>query len=104
MTLETRRVILREWNENDVENLVEGLNNIEVSKSVERQILQENDIAIIDFTGYLENEKWNSTPDLSWRDRYRILDPINGGVMGLKPNFNTWNDATIIKLEEVENG
>ena len=53
---------------------------------------------------YLENEKWNSTPHLSWRDRYRILDPINGGVMGLKPNFNTWNDATIIKLEEVENG
>jgi ribosomal-protein-alanine N-acetyltransferase len=32
MTLETRRLILREWNENDVEDLVEGLNNIEVSK------------------------------------------------------------------------
>jgi len=32
MTLETSRLILREWNENDVEDLIEGLNNIEVSK------------------------------------------------------------------------
>jgi RimJ/RimL family protein N-acetyltransferase len=31
MTLETRRLILREWYESDVEDLVEGLNNIEVS-------------------------------------------------------------------------
>ena len=32
MTLETIRLVLRVWNENDVEDLVEGLNNIEVSK------------------------------------------------------------------------
>lgn len=32
MRLETKRLILREWNINDVDNLVEGLNNIEVSK------------------------------------------------------------------------
>jgi RimJ/RimL family protein N-acetyltransferase len=32
MALETKRLILREWNENDVEDLVEGLNNMEVSK------------------------------------------------------------------------
>jgi len=32
MTLETKRLILREWNEDDVEDLIEGLNNIEVSK------------------------------------------------------------------------
>lgn len=32
MTLETKRLVLREWNENDVEDLIEGLNNIEVSK------------------------------------------------------------------------
>lgn len=32
MRLETERLILREWNKTDVENLVEGLNNIEVSK------------------------------------------------------------------------
>jgi RimJ/RimL family protein N-acetyltransferase len=32
MTLETKRLILREWKENDVEDLVEGLNNIEVSR------------------------------------------------------------------------
>lgn len=32
MTLETQRLILREWNENDVEDIFEGLNNIEVSK------------------------------------------------------------------------
>ena len=31
MVLETTRLILREWNKNDVEALVEGLNNIEVS-------------------------------------------------------------------------
>lgn len=32
--LETKRLILREWNEKDVEDLIEGLNNIEVSKWV----------------------------------------------------------------------
>jgi len=32
MPLETRRLILREWDEKDIEDLVEGLNNIEVSK------------------------------------------------------------------------
>ena len=32
MTLETKRLILREWNENDLEDLFEGLNDIEVSK------------------------------------------------------------------------
>lgn len=32
MRLETERLILREWNENDVEDIIEGLNNIEVSK------------------------------------------------------------------------
>ncbi|MGE5614742.1 MAG: GNAT family N-acetyltransferase [Bacillota bacterium] len=32
MVLETKRLILREWNENDIDDLVEGLNNIEVSK------------------------------------------------------------------------
>lgn len=32
MTLETKRLVLREWNENDVEDLIEGLNNKEVSK------------------------------------------------------------------------
>ena len=32
MILETKRLILREWNLDDVDDLVEGLNNIEVSK------------------------------------------------------------------------
>jgi RimJ/RimL family protein N-acetyltransferase len=32
MVLETNRLILREWDENDIEDLIEGLNNIEVSK------------------------------------------------------------------------
>lgn len=32
MLLETKRLLLRPWNVNDVEDLVEGLNNIEVSK------------------------------------------------------------------------
>jgi len=32
MRLETERLILREWNLNDIDDLVEGLNNIEVSK------------------------------------------------------------------------
>jgi [ribosomal protein S5]-alanine N-acetyltransferase len=32
MALETKRLFLREWNQNDVEDLFEGLNNIEVSK------------------------------------------------------------------------
>lgn len=32
MRLETERLILREWEEKDVPDLVEGLNNIEVSK------------------------------------------------------------------------
>lgn len=30
--LETKRLILREWDKKDVEDLIEGLNNIEVSK------------------------------------------------------------------------
>ena len=30
--LETKRLILRDWDENDIDDLVEGLNNIEVSK------------------------------------------------------------------------
>lgn len=30
--LETKRLVLREWNKKDVEDLIEGLNNIEVSK------------------------------------------------------------------------
>ena len=29
---EVSKCILREWNENDVEDLIEGLNNIEISK------------------------------------------------------------------------
>ncbi len=32
MILETRRLILREWSDTDIEALVEGLNNMEVSK------------------------------------------------------------------------
>jgi len=32
VVLETKRLILREWNEDDVDDLVDGLNNIEVSK------------------------------------------------------------------------
>lgn len=32
MKLETKRLILREWNESDIDDLIEGLNNIEVSK------------------------------------------------------------------------
>ncbi len=32
MTLETERLILREWEEKDINDLIEGLNNIEVSK------------------------------------------------------------------------
>lgn len=32
MRLETERLILREWTLNDIDDLVEGLNNIEVSK------------------------------------------------------------------------
>lgn len=32
MELETEKLILREWNEKDIDSLVEGLNNIEVSK------------------------------------------------------------------------
>jgi len=32
MRLETNRLILREWTLNDIDDLVEGLNNIEVSK------------------------------------------------------------------------
>ena len=32
MILETKELILREWTENDVEDLIEGLNNIDVSK------------------------------------------------------------------------
>lgn len=32
MILETKRLILRDWDENDIDDLVEGLNNIEVSK------------------------------------------------------------------------
>lgn len=32
MKLETKRLILREWNEKDVDDLVEGLNNLNVSK------------------------------------------------------------------------
>jgi [ribosomal protein S5]-alanine N-acetyltransferase len=32
MKLETKRLILREWKEKDISDLVEGLNNLEVSK------------------------------------------------------------------------
>ncbi len=32
MILETKRLFLREWNENDIEDLMEGLNKINVSK------------------------------------------------------------------------
>lgn len=32
MKLETKRLILREWQKNDVKDLIEGLNNISVSK------------------------------------------------------------------------
>ena len=32
MILETTRLLLRDWNENDIDDLVEGMNNIEVSK------------------------------------------------------------------------
>jgi ribosomal-protein-alanine N-acetyltransferase len=32
MVLETKRLILREWDENDIDDLVDGLNNFEVSK------------------------------------------------------------------------
>jgi RimJ/RimL family protein N-acetyltransferase len=32
MVLETNRLILRDWNKKDIEDLAEGLNNIEVSK------------------------------------------------------------------------
>lgn len=30
--LETKRLILREWNKKDIDDLIEGLNNVEVSK------------------------------------------------------------------------
>ena len=32
MTLETERLVLREWNEYDIGDLIEGLNKIEVTK------------------------------------------------------------------------
>ena len=32
LRLETKRLILREWNKRDVNDLVEGLNNLEVTK------------------------------------------------------------------------
>ena len=47
-------------------------------------------------------ESWNSTPSYSWGDRYRIVDPSNGGVKGLSPTFNSWDDATILKIDEVD--
>ena len=32
MRLETERLVLRDWEQNDIEDIVEGLNDIEVSK------------------------------------------------------------------------
>ena len=32
ITIETERLILRQWNMNDIDDMVEGLNNINVTK------------------------------------------------------------------------
>ncbi|MDE1834637.1 MAG: hypothetical protein KGH64_04830, partial [Candidatus Micrarchaeota archaeon] len=32
MRLETKRLILRDWNKNDIDDLIDGLNNYDVSK------------------------------------------------------------------------
>jgi len=51
---------------------------------------------------YRATELWGSTPFDTWEYRYKILDPLNGGIKGIRPDYNTWNDATILKLEELE--
>lgn len=126
MYIETERLILRNWLDEDVDNLVEGLNNIEVSKwlaSVPFPYTKQDAALFIEYTKNTkdinfaivlkaENKVIGSTQLTNINNK----DGIAGGGIWINPKYHHMGYATeafyarnkyafnVLKLRRIENG
>lgn len=76
MIIESSRLILRGWQESDIDDLVEGLNNINVSKWMARIPFPYTKKDAVDFINYVKNE------DVNEHIHFAIVLKENNKVIG----------------------